>query len=101
MHNDCQYCLSEEVVRIITKGLNLLCIADRTGVMCGACVANYSLQLGGYECARCTNLNYKGVLLLIAFTVIGIALVLLLLGLNLTVSTGMINGLLIPSRGPI
>ena len=98
VHNGCQYCKSEEVELIITKDSNLLCTANRAGVMCGACVAEYSLQLGGYECADCSDSTYKGVLLLIAFAVIGIALVLLLLGLNLTVSTGMINGLIFYSN---
>ena len=94
VQNDCQYCKSEEVLLMKTRGSHFLCIANRNGVMCGACIPNYSLQLGGYECADCSNFTYKGVLLLIAFTIIGIALVLLLLGLNLTVSTGMINGLI-------
>ena len=98
VQNGCQYCKSKEVELIITKDSNLLCTANRAGVMCGACVAGYSLQLGGYECADCSNFTYEGVLLLIAFTVIGIALVLLLLGLNLTVSTGMINGLIFYSN---
>ena len=74
VHNGCQYCKSEEVELIITKGSDLLCTANRAGVMCGACVAGHSLQLGGYECAHCSNSTYKGVLLLIAFAVIGIAL---------------------------
>ena len=98
VQNDCQYCKSKEVELIITKDSNLLCTANRAEIMCGACVTDYSLQLGGYECADCSNFTYKGVLLLIAFTVIGIALVLLLLGLNLTVSTGMINGLIFYSN---
>ena len=98
VQNGCQYCKSKEVELIITKDSNLLCTANRAGIMCGACVADYSLQLGGYECADCSNFTYKGALLLIAFTGIGIALVLLLLGLNLTVSTGMINGLIFYSN---
>ena len=97
VQNDCQYCRSEEVLLMTTRGSHL-CIANRNGLMCGACGSNYSLQLGGYECADCSNSTYKGVLLLIAFAVIGIALVLLLLGLNLTVSTGMINGLIFYSN---
>ena len=98
VQNDCQYCRSEEVLLLKTRSSHFLCIANRTGVMCGACISDYSLQLGGYECADCSNSTYKGVLLLIAFIVIGIALVLLLLGLNLTVSTGMINGLIFYSN---
>ena len=100
VQTDCHYCKNGwvNVVEFSRGDSNQLCISNRTGVMCGACTAKYSLQLGGYECARCSDSTYKGVLLLIAFAVIGIALVLLLLGLNLTVSTGMINGLIFYSN---
>ena len=99
VHKDCIHCNKKKFLLInITQSSDDLCIVGRFGVMCGACISNYSLQLGGYECADCSNSTYKGVLLLIAFTVIGIALVLLLLGLNLSVSTGMINGLIFYSN---
>ena len=95
VQKDCHYCINKKkrVKAFSRQHSNELCVSNRVGVMCGTCVANYSLQLGAYECADCSNYStYKGVLLLMAFAVIGIALVLLLLGLNLTVSTGMING---------
>ena len=99
MHKDCHYCSNEEaILTSIVQDSNELCSTNRHGIMCGACDHNYSLQLGGYECANCSNSAHKGVLLLIAFTIIGVALVLLLLGLNLTVSTGMINGLIFYSN---
>ena len=100
VQRECRYCKHRgiQVVKNVTRDSAKLCIANRHRVMCGACVAYYSLQLGGYECADCSNFTYKGVLLLIAFMVVGIVLVLLLLGLNLTVSTGMINGLIFDSN---
>ena len=100
VQKDCQYYKNDgaQLIANITRDSHLLCIANRSGMMCGACISNYSLQLGGYECADCSNSTYKGVLLLIGFIVIGVALVLLLLGLNLTVSTGMINGLIFYSN---
>ena len=100
VQNDCQYCKTEEMNLIIPIDSNKLCISDynRTGIMCGACVSNYSLLLGGYECADCSGSTYKGILLFLAFIAIGIVLVILLLGLDLTVSTGMVNGLIFYSN---
>ena len=98
VQNNCQYCKSEEMDLIIPIDSNKLCLSNRTGIMCGVCVSDYSLLLGGYECADCSGLTYKGVLLFLAFVAIGIVLVILLLGLDLTVSTGMVNGLIFYSN---
>ena len=98
VQHDCQYCTTEEMDLIIPIDYNELCISNRAGIMCGACVSNYSLLLGGYECADCSGLTYKSVLLFLAFIAIGIVLVILLLGLDLTVSTGMVNGLIFYSN---
>ena len=70
MHKDCQYCSNEEaILTSIVQDSNELCSTNRHGIMCGACDHNYSLQLGGYECANCSNSAHKGVLLLIAFAI--------------------------------
>ena len=100
VQNNCQYCKTEKIDLIIPIDSNKLCISryNRTGIMCGACVSNYSLLLGGYECADCSGSTYKGVLLFLVFIGIGIGLVILLLGLDLTVSTGMVNGLIFYSN---
>ena len=98
VQNNCKYCKTEEIDLTIPVDYNELCISNRTGIMCGVCVSNYSLLLGGYECADCSGSTYKGVLLFLAFVAIGIVLVILLLGLDLTVSTGMVNGLIFYSN---
>ena len=100
VQNDCQYCKTDEMDLIIPIDSNKLCISNynRTGIMCGACISSYSLLLGGYECADCSGSTYKGILLFLAFIAIGIVLVILLLGLDLTVSTGMVNGLIFYSN---
>ena len=98
VQNNCQYCKTEEMDLTIPIDYNELCISNRTGIMCGVCVSNYSLLLGGYECADCSGSTYKGVLLFFAFIAIGIVLIILLLGLDLTVSTGMVNGLIFYSN---
>ena len=57
--------------------------------MCGKCRAGYSLKLGGNKCIECNN-NY--ITLLIVFVVLGILLVALIKLLDLTVTSGTING---------
>ena len=98
VQKNCKYCKTQEIDLTIPIDSNKLCIYNRAGIMCGACVSNYSLLLGGYECADCSGSTYKGVLLFLAFIAIGIVLVILLLGLDLTVSTGMVNGLIFYSN---
>ena len=100
IQSSCNHCNTnkETLLMNVTQGSDDLCVTGRHGVMCGACTSNYSLKLGGYECADCSHSVYKSVLLSVAFVIAGIALVLMLLGLNLTVSTGMINGLIFYSN---
>ena len=100
IQSSCNHCNTnkETLLMNVTRGSDDLCVTGRHGVMCGACTSNYSLKLGGYECADCSHSVYKSVLLSVAFVIAGIALVLMLLGLNLTVSTGMINGLIFYSN---
>ena len=67
------------------------CASSRTGILCGACQPGFSLALGTSQCLRCSNIH---LLLLIPFLLAGVALVVLLLKTNLTVSMGNINGLI-------
>ena len=59
--------------------------------MCGGCDEGLSLMLGSNKCGECTN-DYLS--LIIPFSLAGIALVVLLIVLNITVTIGTINGLL-------
>ena len=68
------------------------CQQHKSGTLCGTCTTGYSLVLGSNECMECTT-NYN-MALIILFAFMGIALVVLLIALNLTVSVGTINGLL-------
>ena len=68
------------------------CQQHKSGTLCGSCTTGYSLVLGSNECKECTT-NYN-MALIILFAFMGIALVVLLIILNLTVSVGTINGLL-------
>ena len=68
------------------------CSSNRAGVLCGRCQPGYSLQLGGNKCiAECSN-SYLA--LLIVFALLGVQLVALIKLLDLTVTSGTINGLI-------
>ena len=67
------------------------CLHNRSGILCGQCDVGFSLMLGYNQCEQCSN-DYLA--LIIPFAVAGIALVVFVTVLNLTVSVGTINGLI-------
>ena len=67
------------------------CALNRSGLLCGGCDEGLSLMLGSNKCGQCTN-DYLS--LIIPFSLAGIALVIILIVLNITVTVGTINGLL-------
>lgn len=67
------------------------CTQSRSGTLCGQCLPGFSLMLGSNKCGVCSN---KYLSLIPAFIIAGLGLIFVLLTLNLTVSTGSINGLL-------
>ena len=67
------------------------CAFNRSGVLCGACQPGLSLALGTSQCMLCSNIY---ILLFIPFALAGVALIILMLKCNLTVSTGTLNGLI-------
>ena len=68
------------------------CAFNRAGRLCGGCRENYSLAIGSSHCIQCHNNN--NLALVIFFTAAGFILVFFITALNLTVSQGMINGLI-------
>ena len=70
---------------------NKQCLHNRSGVLCGQCSEGFSLMLGYNQCEQCNN---DHIALIIPFAVAGIALVIFVIVLNLTVSVGTINGLI-------
>ena len=68
-----------------------LCDFNRSGVLCGACRTNFSMVFGNSNCRECPNVH---LLLIIPFALAGVALMVLLLKCNLTVSVGHINGII-------
>ena len=88
-----QYCSDEfcnpDLVSFSLQETSIQCSGNRDGFMCGGCAEGYSLILGSNECRRCDNNNLA---LFIYFALAGILLVILIMSLNLTVSTATING---------
>ena len=68
------------------------CAFNRSGILCGACQHNHSHVFGTSACRECSSMWALLWVPVIALT--GIALVVLLIVLNLTVSVGTINGLI-------
>ena len=67
-----------------------ICKHDRTGVLCGSCKGNLSVMLGTHNCSACSNYY---LFLLVLFAMAGVVLVVLLMVLRITVSSGTIGGL--------
>ena len=91
--SDCpmDYCLPHAF------NINLLypdqqCQFERTGILCSQCQQPLSMVFGSSRCMKCTNLY---ILITIIILVAGIALVVLLYFLNLTVTKGTINGIIL------
>ena len=70
---------------------DLQCQFNRTGMLCSQCQHHLSMVFGSSRCMKCTNLH---ILITIIVIVAGIVLVVLLYFLNLTVTTGTINGII-------
>ena len=92
LHPHCpfDYCTTNEMYIAIDDS-DKQCSNNRTGLLCGKCAQNFSLALGTNRCLQCSN-NYLWLIVAFAFT--GVALVLLLSVLRLTVAVGTINGLI-------
>ena len=95
----CQYCKASGIYTIANmSSSDDLCVENRAAILCGQCVKGYSIKLGGYTCGDCKKSSYQGYLLTLFVATAGFVLVITLLKLNLTVSTGLINGLIFYSN---
>ena len=90
---DCpfNYCKSKDL-SLSLENPDIQCDLNRSGLLCGACANNYSLMLGSSKCTVCSNVYLS---LLVPFAAAGIALVVFLSVLRLTVATGMINSVIL------
>ena len=74
-----------------SDNVDFLCLENRTTMLCGACLQNYSLTLSSLKCSKC-NSNYLS--LLLVFAMAGVALIASLLFLHMSVANGTLNGLI-------
>ena len=86
-----EYCTTDQV-NISIDEPDIQCAFNHSGVLCGRCADNYSLLLGGSKCGTCSNIY---LLLFLPFALAGIALVMLLSFLRLTVAIGTINSIIL------
>ena len=93
IHPNCpyDYCQSEDM-NITAESPNTQCQYQRSGVLCGSCHEGLSMILGSSECKTCSNLYLVSIT---AFILMGVALVTLVILLNMTVSVGTLNGLIL------
>ena len=90
------YCKDNaEVILSTQNGIDAQCAAFRTGTLCGACQSHYTLSLGSIRCLKCPSYwPIIFVVILVASFLAGLALVMLILVLNLTVAVGTLNGVI-------
>ena len=93
IHPHCpyDYCSSKDI-NITAESPNTLCQYQRSGVLCGSCREGLSMILGSSECNKCSNLFLLSISI---FIVMGVALVAVVTLLNMTVSVGTLNGLIL------
>ena len=70
---------------------DLQCQFNRSGILCSQCQHHLSMVFGSSRCMKCTDLH---ILITVIVIVAGIALVVLLYLLNITVTTGTISGII-------
>ena len=93
LHCPYDYCNTASITFRIEDEQDNQCSNNRTGVLCGGCQPNMSAMFGSTRCMACPGQRHLW--LLIAFSIMGVALVTMLLLLNCTVSVGTINGLIL------
>ena len=82
----------DEKLNVSLDNAIVQCDFNRNGTLCGQCQKQYSLALGTLHCLNCIK-NYYNIALIIPFALAGIALVMVILLLHLTVDVGTLNGL--------
>ena len=94
------YCRASNLIESRTVEVSVLdidsqCLPGHTGIMCGGCKPGYSRLLGeSFECKRdCDNSNVPYILL--TNLVSGVLVFVVIFSLNLTVTKGTLNGLLV------
>ena len=87
-----KHCIIANKMIDLIANPNAQCAFNRAGRLCGSCRKGYSLAIGSSRCIYCPKNN--NIALLIIFMIAGVLLVFFISILNLTVTQGMINGLI-------
>lgn len=91
----CPYCTKKNKYNISTVLTDAQCVDGASGVLCGGCASNYSIVLGSWRCLKCMHSRHFFFVWLVPLIAgAGVVLVVFLLLLKLTVSTGTMNGLI-------
>ena len=96
VHRSCplNYC-SKEKHYFSPLNPDIQCGNNHGGILCGRCVANYSVVLGSWKCMNCSNLlKFNFIWLTVVMALAGVVLVVFLLLVKMTVSSGTMNGLI-------
>ena len=83
------YCKLGNKTIDIGRDPNKQCASNRTGILCGACIENFSLAIGSSQCIKCPNSHSTALLLI--FAAGGILLVFLILKDSLMDSSSMLT----------
>ena len=97
IHSNCplNYCSLKKIVAMGSHP-HVQCDNNRGGIICSSCVFNYSLVLGGWKCKSCSGLSrYNFIWMTLILALAGVVLVAFLILLNITVSSGTLNGLIL------
>ena len=97
VHKDCplNYCFLNENIHIQPSYPDTQCNNNRSGILCGGCATNFSVVLGSWKCMKCSNMSrYNFIWLTVLITLAGVILIVFLLLVKMTVSTGTTNGLI-------
>ena len=95
-HCPYDYCTQDVAINLSDPyGAEIQCALNHTGLLCGACQNGFSLSLGSNRCIHCSE-KWKTFLALYIIAVLlgGIALVVLIFVLDLTVASGTVNALI-------
>ena len=84
------YCNREEI-NMTLEDPDSQCNFNHSGTLCGGCQPGLSLALGSNRCMNCSNTNLA---LLLPFALAGVILVCFLKVIDLTISQGILNGLI-------
>ena len=85
------YC-SKEDIKVTLKEPDSQCNYNHSGILCGGCQPGLSLALGSAQCRQCSN---KYLALLLPIILAGPLLVFFIKVLDLTISQGTLNGLIL------